>query len=75
MKKMLFISPHLSTGGAPQFTLSKIEILKDSYDILCVEKDFIAPEYVVQRNKISEILGDKFISLGEDKMELIRIIE
>ena len=72
---MLFISPHLSTGGAPQFTLSKIEILKDSYDILCVEKDFIAPEYVVQRNKISEILGDKFISLGEDKMELIRIIE
>ena len=65
---MLFISPHLSTGGAPQFTLSKIEILKDSYDILCVEKDFIAPEYVVQRNKISEILGDKFISLGEDKM-------
>ena len=75
MKKMLFISPHLSTGGAPQFTLSKIEILKDSYDILCIEKDFIAPEYVVQRNKISEILGDKFISLGEDKMELIRIIE
>jgi len=75
MKKMLFISPHLSTGGAPQFTLSKIEILKDSYDILCVEKDFVAPEYVVQRNKISEILGDKFISLGEDKMELIRIIE
>jgi FkbM family methyltransferase len=75
MKKMLFISPHLSTGGAPQFTLSKIEILKDSYDILCVEKDFIAPEFVVQRNRISEILGDKFISLGEDKMELIRIIE
>lgn len=74
MKKMLIVSPHLSTGGAPQFTLSKIEILKDSYDILCVEKDFIAPEFVVQRNKISAILGDKFVSLGENKFELLNII-
>lgn len=71
---MLIVSPHLSTGGAPQFTLSKIEILKDSYDILCVEKDFIAPEFVVQRNKISAILGDKFVSLGENKFELLNII-
>lgn len=74
MKKILFVSPHLSTGGAPQFTLSKIEILKDSYDIMCVEKDFVAPEFVVQRNKISAILGDKFISLGENKFELLNII-
>ena len=74
MKKMLIVSPHLSTGGAPQFTLSKIEILKDSYDILCVEKDFIAPEFVVQRNKISAILGDKLVSLGENKFELLKII-
>lgn len=72
---MLIISPHLSTGGAPQFTLSKIEMLKDSYDILCVEKDFIAPEYVVQRNKISALLGDKFISLGDDKNKLVEIIK
>lgn len=74
MKKMLIVSPHLSTGGAPQFTLSKIEILKDSYDILCVEKDFIAPEFVVQRNKISAILGDKLVSLGKNKFELLKII-
>ena len=71
---MLIVSPHLSTGGAPQFTLSKIEILKDSYDILCVEKDFIAPEFVVQRNKISAILGDKLVSLGKNKFELLKII-
>ena len=75
MEKMLIISPHLSTGGAPQFTLSKIEMLKDSYDILCIEKDFIAPEYVVQRNKISSLLGDKFISLGDDKNKLIEIMK
>lgn len=75
MKKILFISPHLSTGGAPQFTLSKIEMLKDDYDIMCVEHDFVAPEFVVQRNKISSILGDKFISLGNNKFQLIDIID
>ena len=27
--KMLIIASHLSTGGAPQFTLNRIELLKD----------------------------------------------
>lgn len=72
---MLIITPHLSTGGAPQFTLSKIELLKDEYDICCIEYDFVAPEFVVQRNKIKNLLGDKFISLGDDKLRLPEIIK
>lgn len=71
---MLIISPHLSTGGAPQFTLSKIEIIKNDYEILCIEYDFAAPEFVVQRNKISKLLGNNFISLGNNKRELIDIL-
>jgi hypothetical protein len=74
MEKLLIITPHLSTGGAPQFTLNKIELLKDSYDIYCVEYSFLSPHYVVQRNKISKILGDKFIPLYDDKEKLINII-
>jgi hypothetical protein len=35
--KSLLITPHLSTGGAPQVTLNKIKLLKDTYIIKCVE--------------------------------------
>ncbi|MFN9980624.1 MAG: hypothetical protein ACK53Y_11940, partial [bacterium] len=29
MKKLLIIVPHLSTGGCPQVTLNKVELLKN----------------------------------------------
>jgi len=36
-KKLLFIVPHLSTGGMPQFVLRQIEILGEEYDISLIE--------------------------------------
>jgi glycosyltransferase involved in cell wall biosynthesis len=72
--KLLIIASHLSTGGAPQFTLNKIELLLDIYDVYCVEYDFFSPDFVVQRNKIIEILDDKFIPLYDDKNKLIDIL-
>lgn len=72
---LLIIASHLSTGGAPQFTLNKIELLMHHYNIVCVEYNFLSPDYVVQRNKIINLLGDKFISLGEDKHNLIKVIK
>lgn len=74
-KRLLIITPHLSTGGAPQFTLNKIELLKDEYDILCVEYECVSGDFVIQRNKIISLLGDKFISLGVEKLELLNIIK
>ena len=74
MKKVLIITPHLSTGGAPQVTLNKINLLKDEYIIKCVEYTFMAWNYIVQRSKIQEILGDNFHSLGDDKFELLNIV-
>ena len=29
MKKLLYVAPHLSTGGLPQYLTKKIELLKD----------------------------------------------
>lgn len=75
MEKMILITPHLSTGGAPQFTLNKIELLKSKYDIYCIEYNFISLDYVIQRNKIKKILGDSFYSLGDNKEELLSIID
>jgi len=73
-KKILYVSPHFSTGGLPQYLLKKIESFNDSSDIYCVEYSYYGDAYVVQRNKVISILGDKFISLGDDKSKLIEII-
>jgi FkbM family methyltransferase len=74
-QRILLISPHFSTGGAPQFTLNKIQLLKDNYDIWCVEYDFLSPDFVVQRNAVIDLLKDNFIPLYENKEKLISVIE
>ena len=74
MKKIIFITPHLSTGGLPQYLLKKIEHFLPEFDIYCIEYSNIAPDYVVQKNKIKEILGDKLITLGEDKTQLTQVL-
>ena len=38
MKKLLIITPHLSTGGAPQVSVNKIELIKDDLEISKYEK-------------------------------------
>ena len=76
MKKLLYIAPHLSTGGLPQYLTKKIELLKDTYEIYLVEwVDCTGGVLVVTRNKIVNLVDpDKFFTLGEDKQELIDII-
>ncbi len=75
MKKLLIITPHLSTGGLPQFLLDKIGVLIQSYDLYLVEwNDCTGGVYVVQRTKIKNILKDRFFSLSEDKTDVIKII-
>jgi hypothetical protein len=74
--RVLFIAPHLSTGGCPQYLLKKIQTYKDVLDIYVVEYQFLGADFVVQRNQILEIVGEtKFFSLPEDdKGKLISII-
>jgi hypothetical protein len=74
MKKLLLITPHMSTGGCPRFVLKKVELLSKIYDITVVEWFCLSDNYVVHRNKVINILNDNFISLGDDKTELIKII-
>ena len=76
IKKILLITPHLSTGGLPQFLLEKIEILKNEFDIYLIEWDNITGGHlVVQRSKIENILRHKLITLGENKEECLKIIK
>ena len=66
----------MSTGGCPQVVAKKVEMLKDTYNVICVEWDCIAWDYVVQRNKVINMLGDKFITLSENKeYDLFNVIK
>ena len=70
--KVLFITPHLSTGGGPQYLLKKIQELNNDCDIYCIEyADITGGVLVVQRNQVKDILGNKLITLGENKIDLI----
>jgi autotransporter strand-loop-strand O-heptosyltransferase len=82
--KLLYITPHLSTGGMPQFVLKRIQSLqeyKDQIEIFLVEYSQFSSTYVVQRDQIIELLGnDHFFTLGgtdevDKKYMLIDIIK
>ena len=77
MQKLLYITPHLSTGGAPQYLLKKIELLQKEYDISLVEyTDIGGTAFVVQKNRIFDIIPpEKRITLGEDKTQLLDFID
>lgn len=76
MKKILLVTPHLSTGGLPQFLLKKINVLKNEFDLYLIEWDnFTGGRLVVQRNQICDILGKKLFTLGEEKKEILDIIK
>jgi hypothetical protein len=74
MKKLLLITPHMSTGGCPRFVLKKVELLSKLYNITVVEWSCHSHQYVVHRNKVMTILNDNFISLGDNKTEIIELI-
>jgi autotransporter strand-loop-strand O-heptosyltransferase len=82
--KLLYITPHLSTGGMPQFVLKRIQSLqdyKDQIEVFLVEYSQFSSTYVVQRNEIIKLLGnDHFFTLGgidevDKKYMLIDIIK
>lgn len=73
MKKLVYVTPHLSTGGGPQYLLKKIQLLIDHYDIHVIEYNDLGG-FVVQKNKIKELLPNKVHTLGEEKGELISLI-
>tara|TARA_B110000503_G_scaffold143663_1_gene246780 strand:- start:3503 stop:6973 length:3471 start_codon:yes stop_codon:yes gene_type:complete len=74
--KVLFLAPHLSTGGMPSFLLKRVQELHNYVRIYVVEYSNFSPVYVVQKNQIKELVPPhRFFTLGENKMELINIIK
>ena len=74
--RVLFLAPHLSTGGMPAFLLKRIQALKKhtNVNITVVEYANHSDHYVVHKNQIKEV-ADHFYTLGEHKHHLITIIK
>lgn len=77
--KILFLAPHLSTGGMPGFLLKRILTLQEfrnEFEIFVVEYANYSDEYVVQKNIIKHIIPkSNYFTLGENKLELINILK
>src|SRR6056300_68250 len=72
-KKLLYVAPHLSTGGMPQYLLKQIQSFTNKFEIVVVEyNDHSGGVFVVQKNQINDLV--KLYSLYENKEELINII-
>jgi autotransporter strand-loop-strand O-heptosyltransferase len=68
---------HGSTGGMPEFVLKRIQAIKENtegFELYAIEHNYHGDVYVVQRNKIKSLLGDKFYSMFENKMDIMNII-
>lgn len=76
MEKIVFIAPHLSTGGMPQYLAKQIEEVMKEYEVYVIEwSDITGGLYVVQKNKIRNMIGNRLITLGQDKFNVINIID
>jgi autotransporter strand-loop-strand O-heptosyltransferase len=72
--KILYICPHLSTGGLPQYALRQVEAFNKDYGVYLVEYDSISVSYNVQKDKIKALLGSRYSCLDEDKSSILKLI-
>jgi autotransporter strand-loop-strand O-heptosyltransferase len=76
MEKILIITPHLSTGGQPQYLFKKLQTFQGSAQYCVIEWDDITGGVlVVQKNKIKNLLGENLITLGADKNKVFDYIQ
>ena len=83
MKKLLYLVPHLSTGGMPQYVLEQIRTFKDKFNIYVVEYNNYADDFIVQKTEIiNEIPKGHHICLSnvsgnidKNRPQVINVIE
>jgi len=76
--KILFLAPHMSTGGMPSFLLRRIQSLinREELELFVIEYSNLSDHYVVQKNQIKSLIKpENFFTLYDDKhlvMDIIR---
>jgi len=75
-KKLLYVTPHLSTGGLPQYLFKQIQFFKDIYDIEVIECENMGGNaFVVQKNKINDIVKIHTCDIKDQILQFIDIIK
>ena len=71
-KKLLYVCPHLSTGGQPQYTYKQLKHFINDFEIEVVEiNNSGGNAFVVQKNRIKSLVPVH--TLGENKKEIFDI--
>jgi len=72
-KKLLYICPHLSTGGQPQYTYKQIKHFINDFKIEVVEINNSGGDaFVVQKNRIKSLVPVH--TLGDNRTQILDII-
>lgn len=71
--KILYVTPHLSTGGMPEYLRRKVELMSIDHEVWVAEKNF-EPAYRSIRDKIEKILGNRLVNLGDNRGKLLDLI-
>ena len=76
--KVLYITPHLSTGGMPKFLLKQIESIYKFFSIYVIEYENLGGDsYIAHKNKILPLLDGIFTLKGNNTSlyEFVTIFE
>lgn len=72
---VLFIAPHLSTGGMPQYLLQRIQKSLETCEVYVVEwQDITGGVFVVQREQIERLLGENLYNVERSELALEKLI-
>lgn len=72
-KKLLYIAPHLSTGGQPQYLYKQVKKFINDFEIQVVEiNNSGGNAFVVQKNRIKSLVPVH--TLGDNKSQIVDII-
>lgn len=73
---MLFVAPHLSTGGLPQYLVWQVQRAMLTHEVHLAEwVDVTGGKFVVQRKRLQALVGDRFHSLDKDGAALLSLID
>ena len=72
--RIIYVTPHLSTGGMPEYLRRKVELMKEENEVWVVEKHFESA-YRSIRDKIENLIGNRLINIGDNNYRLLEIIK
>jgi len=72
--KIVYITPHLSTGGMPEYLRKKVELLHKDNEIWVFEMVY-EKQYTSIREKIAGMIGSNLISLDQNYKKLFDLLQ